>query len=315
LAALVRRGLPVKTRSPWEFDDSLPEPVQAEWSLVTFSMQRDDRSEIEVEMIRPTSFWEQQAAVPGAKVFLEFPELEVSTYAKVRKVEPSPPIAAGSGNVVTARIVTLKASDLVELTLETGETLTGTPPHPIWSVERQDWVELGEIEVGEHLQTADGAVEITAFRLLNTGETVYNLEVHGHHIYQVSELGVLVHNASGLSAYKVNKNSNKARGTFAIYEIFVNGTLRKVGKAAANAERLTKKGIPSRLASQLRRLERIYGQKNVKGEVVETLKNSSTRLAKVRESARIAKRVAENTAAGKVGKNAIPHGHRRSYRP
>jgi hypothetical protein len=51
-------------------------------------MTREDGSEIEVEMIRPTSFWQQQGAVPGAQVFMEFPELEVSTYATVRQVAP-----------------------------------------------------------------------------------------------------------------------------------------------------------------------------------------------------------------------------------
>jgi len=73
---------------PWEYDDSLPEPVQADWSLVTFSMTREDGAEIEVEMIRPTSFWQQQGAGPCAQVFMEFPELEVSTYATVCKVGP-----------------------------------------------------------------------------------------------------------------------------------------------------------------------------------------------------------------------------------
>ena len=80
---------------PWEYDDELPPPVQADWSLVTFSMKREDESEIEVETIRPTTFWNEQGEAPGAHVFMEFPELEVSTHAMVRKVEPCPPIADG----------------------------------------------------------------------------------------------------------------------------------------------------------------------------------------------------------------------------
>jgi hypothetical protein len=181
---------------PWEYDDSLPEPVQADWSLVTFSMTREDGSEIEVEMIRPTVFWQQQGTVPGASVFMEFPELEVSTHATVRKVEPCPPIAEGTGNVVTARIVTLTASELVDLELETGEVLTGTPPHLIWSVKGDDWLHLSEIEVGDEVLTEHGLVEVTSINLRATAETVYNLEVHGHHVYQVGVDGVLVHNAN-----------------------------------------------------------------------------------------------------------------------
>lgn len=36
---------------------------------------------------------------------------------------------------------------------------------------------------------------------MTSGESVYNLEVHGHHVYQVTELGALVHNV-GIGDYK-----------------------------------------------------------------------------------------------------------------
>ena len=53
---------------PWKYDDELPVPVQADWSSVTFSMKRDEGFEIEVEMILPTAFWQQQGTVPGEYV-------------------------------------------------------------------------------------------------------------------------------------------------------------------------------------------------------------------------------------------------------
>jgi hypothetical protein len=166
-------------------------------------------------MIRPTVFWQQQRAVPGASVFMEFPELEVSTHATVRKVEPCPPIAEGTGNVVTARIVTLTATDLVEITLETGETITGTPPHPIWSVEEDDWIELGEIEEGDFVLTDHGPLEVIETASRTTAETVYNVEVHGHHVYYIGDDGVLVHNATakyntGTVGKVVNRLTDKA---------------------------------------------------------------------------------------------------------
>jgi hypothetical protein len=37
-------------------------------------------------------------------------------------------------------------------------------------------------------------------------EPVYNLEIHGEHVYQVGELGVLVHNA-GADNYEVGRNA------------------------------------------------------------------------------------------------------------
>ncbi len=132
------------------------------------------------------------------------PELEASGLALVHAIEPCPVIASGTGQVVTARILTRQVSQLVELTLEDESTLAGTPQHPIWSVERQDWVELGDLVAGEHLRTEVGPVEILTTQPLTSGESVYNLEIHRHHVYQVAELGVLVHN-SNLDNYRAPK--------------------------------------------------------------------------------------------------------------
>ncbi|XZE21309.1 Hint domain-containing protein [Pirellulaceae bacterium SH449] len=201
---------------PWEYDGEFSEPDSATWSLARFSLQKEDGSWIDVEMIRPAEYWEQQGAVPGELTYVEFPELEASGLAKVTSIEPCPPIASGSGQVVTARIVTRQVAELVEIEFVGGETLTGTPQHPIWSIERQDWAELGDLEVGEHLWTEAGPIEISSTRLLSTGESVYNLEVHGHHIYQVSELGVLVHNANWLDKYRTRSvaSTKKLRKEF-----------------------------------------------------------------------------------------------------
>ena len=208
-------------------------------------MTREDGSELEVEMIRPTSFWQQQGAVPGAQVFMEFPELEVSTHATVRKVQTCPPIAEGSGNVVTARIVTLTAADLVDVELETGETIAGTPPHPIWSVEEEDWVELGDLEVGDFVLTDDGPIEVVSVDYRTTAETVYNVEVHGHHIYQIGDAGVLVHNSILTQYAKAPKGGylNPGIGSAAKGQIFNHAWIKHdlfnnlrslVGKADAN---------------------------------------------------------------------------------
>lgn len=70
--------------------------------------------------------------------------------------------------------------------------------------------------MGEHLWTEGGPIEISSTRLLGTGESVYNLEVHGHHIYQVTELGVLVHNANWLDKYRTRSvtSTKKLRKEF-----------------------------------------------------------------------------------------------------
>ena len=89
--------------------------------------------------------------------------------------------------------------------------------HPIWSIERQDWVERGDLKIGEHLWTEDGPWEVLSTRLLSTAESVYNLEVHEHDIYQVGDAGVLVHNAKGDHATNPKWRSGGPHATCADY--------------------------------------------------------------------------------------------------
>ena len=91
----------------------------------------------------------------------------------------------------------------------TVETITGTTIHPVWSVDRQEWVPLAELAQGERLccdtesfglgfhsslpPKASGLV--LSVTLSRVSQPVYNIEVHGEHVYQVGELGLVVHNS------------------------------------------------------------------------------------------------------------------------
>ena len=77
----------------------------------------------------------------------------------------------------------------------TVETITGTTIHPVWSVDRQKWVPLSELAEGERLQGLDGLAVVLGISLSRVSQAVYNIEVHGEHVYQVGELGLVVHNA------------------------------------------------------------------------------------------------------------------------
>jgi hypothetical protein len=77
----------------------------------------------------------------------------------------------------------------------TVETITGTTIHPVWSVDRQEWVPLAELAEGETLQGLDGLAVVLSVTLSRVSQPVYNIEVHGEHVYQVGELGLVVHNA------------------------------------------------------------------------------------------------------------------------
>ncbi len=79
----------------------------------------------------------------------------------------------------------------------TTDTIEGTTIHPIWSVDRDDWVPLGELQEGEQLLSAAGPATILTHQVLHRATPVYNIEVQGEHVYQVGALGLLVHNLCG----------------------------------------------------------------------------------------------------------------------
>lgn len=130
---------------------------------------------------------------------LNITELQVAGFAHVTSIKPCPRIASGEGSVVTARFITREVNSIVraEILGPDGkiEVIEGTPIHPIWSVDRDDWVELGELQQGEQLLGQAGPAIVLSVTILNHPTAVYNIEVHGEHVYQVGELSVLVHNA------------------------------------------------------------------------------------------------------------------------
>jgi RHS repeat-associated protein len=103
----------------------------------------------------------------------------------------------------------------------------------------------------------------------------------------------------------VNLNTNGASGNFGVYKIDVNGELYKFGKA--DLGRVTQSsGQPTRLHQQLRKLEEIHGEGNVKGTVIES-GYETTAKAKVAETARL------QDHFNKTGE--IPDGNKKSFKP
>ena len=193
-------GARVQTRNPrrWEYDDSLPEPDEATWAKLSLTVQRSDGGLVDAELLRPRAWIELHGLRAGQLLPLHLAELEVSGPALVTAIEACPPIASGAGSVVTARFVTREVHRLVSVDLLGAggelETLTGTPVHPVWSLDRGDWVPLAELTEGETLQGHTGPAIVLHLALHQAAQPVYNLEIHGEHVYQVGELGVLVHN-------------------------------------------------------------------------------------------------------------------------
>jgi hypothetical protein len=93
-------------------------------------------------------------------------------------------IITGSGNNV-----------LVDISLDSGDTITATDEHPFYILTRGAWVDAVDLEVGEVLKDLFGnAVVITKIRIYRQETTVYNLTVNEHHTFYVGDDSVLSHN-------------------------------------------------------------------------------------------------------------------------
>ncbi len=170
-------------------------------------------------------------------------------------VRPCPAIPAGPGQVITATfkhasadVMDLVLSNYPVATLHSGlsvlnppttdptsspETIGVTGNHPFWSLDRAEFVQAGELAIGERLQTLGGDIRWVQQKLPRPGpEPVYNLEVHGEHVYYVGNSGVLAHNASCWDKarkeyWKLEAKANLTTGRYS------NANLRRMGKGLA----------------------------------------------------------------------------------
>jgi hypothetical protein len=232
--------------------DPQPEPDQATWAKVSITVERSDGGIVEAEIIGPRSWILRNGICAGRMLPFNLPELEVSGIALVTAIDVCPPIADAEGSVVTARFVTREVHVVASVDVlgadGTVETITGTTIHPVWSVDRQEWVPLAELAQGERLRCdtesfglgfssslppkASGLV--LSVSLSRVSQPVYNIDVHGEHAYQVGELGLVAHNTCevvlqiGKSTAKLSAES----GVLRVAETAAPGAWHRFGLAS-----------------------------------------------------------------------------------
>jgi len=179
------------------------EEVNAEtWRAVRLIQQQADASRSIVTYLRPTWWIERLGAREGARLQLDMPEVGavgefvVESVRRLDRIEPSRP---GFRHVVGSFVH--ENAVVLDMTIQgesgrTGksEVLGVTPDHPIWSVTRGEFLPAGELRPGELVQALRGPAQVLSIVPRPGRHTVYNLEVHGEHVYRVGNSGVLVHN-------------------------------------------------------------------------------------------------------------------------
>ena len=128
-------------------------------------------------------------------MWLNMPEMGVEGEAEVLAIGPAQVYDVRPGLVTGTFRHT--SGDVYDLELGSEAKPIGvTGTHPFWSVDREAWISVLELEIGETLKTLEGTTVVERRIRRPEPEPVYNIEVHGDHVYRVGESGVLVHNNS-----------------------------------------------------------------------------------------------------------------------
>ena len=192
---------PIETLEPGDRVHSLDD------SRCTEPIDRASCQVVEIEMENPYGYPDRLAArflksdewvagqglASGTEVPLEIEELQIHGRARVTGIGRCT-IQPGPGCLVTGTVTHLNRSVLRVHFVGSAETLEPTALHPLWSVDRDRWIQAGELGVGEHLLTKTGTVTVASIDRLEGAHPVFNFEVAGAHTYVVSGLQIKAHN-------------------------------------------------------------------------------------------------------------------------
>ncbi len=208
------------------------EVVSEDWRKLTLLAPKRDGSTADVVLLRPLTWLNEQQAEVGGTVFISVPECGIDGNAQVLAIEPCPEILPGDGRVITGTFRHQVSASISLSIAGQQEPILCTGNHPFWSEDRHDFVRADSLKPNETLRTTSGSTTVTSLTHIPGSTAVYNLEIHGTHVYHVGSSGVLVHNQDPLNCLKLA--SQAAAG-------FANGQCKECAEAIADA--LRKKGL------------------------------------------------------------------------
>jgi hypothetical protein len=201
------------------------------WRKLTLVMHTPQGDRFDITLLRPIGWLESCNARVDSSIHLVVTEQGLDGLAEVLAIEPCPSISSGVGRVVTGTFTHFRGGILRIRLAGLAEPLGVTSNHSIYSADRLDFVPAGELRVGETLRNLDGDVRIESIEQLGSEERVYNLEIHGEHVFRVASSGLLVHNSSG------------AEGTVSGPQILRNKIQGELGEAAVRQRLLNSRSV------------------------------------------------------------------------
>ncbi len=190
--------------------ETLPEPDPETSRKVVLRMRKESGHRLNIQLLRSLSWIESVGAIEHESFYLNMEEMGAVGDAYVEAILPCPPIEKGQGNVITGIFAHEADPDtrILSVTCSDGTFLKGvTDNHPFWSVDRNNFVAIGDMKEGDWVKTASGLTQITKLdsRFARSGEMLYNLETHNEHVFQVTLAGILVHNTCELDFVRLKR--------------------------------------------------------------------------------------------------------------
>lgn len=191
-AELRELAVGTETDQPW-WDTEDVDPTT--WRRIELEVN-DGNSRFEIVLLRPDRWIDEREAAVGGSVHLVIPEQGIDGPATVRAIGACPSIRPGRGRVVTGTITHVRGGILDIHVVGQAAPLGVTENHLIYCVNRREFVHAGTLTAGDTLRHLHGESKVQAIQPRQGEERVYNLEIHGEHVYRVTGLGLLVHNTS-----------------------------------------------------------------------------------------------------------------------
>jgi Pretoxin HINT domain len=175
------------------------------WKWIDFELPKPNGTLTKIALRRP-HWWlrEVDADSVGKKVYLNMPELGSQGWATVKAIRVNQLDTRfwdenRKGDYVS-RPITGKfeheSNDVYYLHFgDNPEPLGVTGSHPIWSIDRNDWVGASELKIGEKVKTEEGLTVLKSRTKSDKKQKVYNLEIYKDHNFLVSTDKILVHNS------------------------------------------------------------------------------------------------------------------------
>lgn len=176
------------------------------WRSIKLELIQPDGATAYIEMIRPLWWVQQTGATEGHSINLEVTEAGLAGEARILSVMKNVEVDSRDHPAASVVISTIRHENARVLSLVFGgdesSPLGITPNHPLFSMDREDYVPAGELRIGENVKTESGMLAVvSSVYQREKSVPVYNLEVHRVQSYFVGSQRLLAHN-TGVSCWK-----------------------------------------------------------------------------------------------------------------